>query len=101
MRYWSDDCEVYAAESLDGVRDELIALNSIDPEDWDPEEWVEVSGNFLMWNCEPQSLDKHEHNKIYHFWIRLLHLRPIWWVHFLRQDWTETGRAWFLCSNEW
>ena len=105
MKYWCDEYDTYAAETLDDVKAEKIAAKIISEDEWDSADWSERDGSVRLWIIPIEDLE-HERMKNdseYKAAMEKEYLKTLDEVFSdpsLRPD-SETGRAWFMCSTEW
>ena len=105
MKYWCDDYDTYAAETLDDVKAEQIALDIVSESDWETENWRETDGCQKMWVTPFEDLDINRMNADpeYKMEMEKLHQKTLDEVFNspeLKPE-SETGRAWFMCSTEY
>lgn len=60
MKFWTDDYECWAAETLDDLKRGKIEQKFIDESEWDPDDWEECCPNTMMWDCPLEDLDFNE-----------------------------------------
>ena len=102
MKFWTDGYDTYAAETIEDVKQEQIAQNIINEDDFYYSEWKEVSGNNKMWCCRFKKLnlvrlrdDKQYNNRIKKKYVKTLTEAFDKKMYVYK---TETGKAWFMCT---
>lgn len=101
MKFWSDDCETYAAESIEDLEEELKALGVVS-EEWpfDPEDWREVSKKERMWVDPDVDFQRMKTDKTYEKEIKDKCLVTLEEAFNGEHGPSETGKAFFMCSTE-
>ena len=102
MKFWTDGYDTYAAEMLEDVKQEQIAQNIINEEDFYYSEWKEVSGNNQMWCCSFKKLnivrlrdDEKYNNRIKKKCVKTL-TEAFDKKRYVYK--TKTGKSWFMCT---
>jgi len=105
MKYWNDDFDTYAAETLDDIKAEMIANNIIDESDWEPENFSEVNGDDKRCRDIPiEDIDRVKYKKDpeYKKEMETKHFHTL--SHIFNSDKrpeSTTGKAWLICSTEY
>lgn len=106
MKFWCDDYDTYAAETLDDVRVEQEA-SGLGADYWDAEAWNECSGSKQVWVTPFDEIDDLDKKRVvdepeYRETFRKIHcksldeifnnpeLRPV----------STTGKAWYMSTTE-
>jgi hypothetical protein len=105
MKYWNDDYDTYAAESLEDVKAEQVAINVINEPDFEPENWTECEGSKKIWTISLEDLDLKRMKTDFEYKAEMqkLHIKTLDEVFSspeLKPE-TATGKAWFMGSTEW
>lgn len=106
MKYWTDEYDTYASETIDFVCREQIKVGIItSPDEFDKDWWEEIDGEGLMWTIPIEDVNLnyrlYKEDKEYTAMINKKYKMKI--KDFFKQHkedcYTETEKAWFVCST--
>lgn len=106
MRFWSNDYDTWAADDLTDIKAEMLASNIISEDDWDSDDWQEVSGTGCMWIIPQEDINmtRYRNNTEYAKYMREKYFKTLDYV-FDSADHggfgSLTHKAWLMCSTEW
>jgi len=105
MKFWTDDYDTYASEDVAFIKEEQIKAGVIDAEDFEEDDWEEVSPTKRIWICGLDDIDsrRYKEDKEYKESIDKQYSKTLEEA-FADKDnlyYSETGKAWFMGSTEY
>lgn len=101
MKYWTDECDTWAALSLKELAKEQKAQKLIGDYDFDPNCWQEVSCFSMAWICDlAEACKARKSGKLKFIIAKIKWYRPLWWIFMFYKSPSKTNRAWLICSAE-